>query len=452
MGNKFMTFLEEKIMPSAAKIAKQRHIRALRDGLAVTMPLIIVGSIFMILGNIPVPAINAFINSVFGEGFTSKLLYPVRVTFDIVTLLAVFSVSYQIARDKDVDGVSAGALSLAAFMLLVPVVTVSNATLKDGTVLNLGRVLPMTNLGAGGLIVGILTAILATEIFIFIIKKNWVIKMPDSVPPAVSKSFAAITPGVIIITLFFLIRLGFEATSYQTVFTFIMKFVGAPMAKVGLSFWGMIATIFMYMFFWSLGIHGTRVVFGVMDSVLLPAMDANRLALEAGTALPNIVTKQFYDNFVNIGGCGAAIGLVIAIMLVAKSNQLKTLSRLALGPAIFNISEPIIFGIPIVMNPIMMIPFVLSNLSMGILSYAAMALDLVSKPAGIAIPWTIPAPISGFLATNGDIRAVVLQLLSIALSVVIYIPFIKIWDKQKLAEENMSLQTEDDLDLDLNAI
>lgn len=441
MGNKFIEFLERKIMPKAAKIAGQRHIRALRDGLAITMPLIIIGSIFMILGNVPITGYSDFINGIFGDGFAAKILYPVRVTFDIVAILSVFSVSYQIAKDKDVDGVSAGAVALAAFLLLIPVLTV-NSQLADGSTLNLGRVWPTANLGAGGLIVAIFTAIISTEIFIYVIKKNWVIKMPESVPPAVSKSFAAITPGLIIITLFFFIRLGFESTSYETVFTFITKFVGSPLSKVGLSFGGMIATIFLYMFFWSLGIHGTRVVFGVMDSVLLPAMDQNRLALEAGQQLPNIVTKQFYDNFVNIGGCGAAIGLVIAIFIVGRSQQLKTLSRLAIAPAIFNISEPIIFGVPIVMNPIMMIPFVLSNLSIGILTYVAMALNLVSKPAGLAIPWTVPAPISGFLATNGDFRAVILQIVAIILSVLIYLPFVKVWDKQKVEEENMLVEAE----------
>jgi PTS system cellobiose-specific IIC component len=441
MGNKFINFLEEKVMPIAAVIANQRHIRALRDGLAITMPLIIIGSIFMILGNVPVPAFNDFINGIFGSGFTAKLLYPTRVTFDIVGMLAVFSVSYQIAKDQDVDGLSAGAVSLAAFLLLIPVQNI-NAKLSDGTALNLGKTWQTANMGAGGLLVAIFTAIIATEIFCFVIKKNWVVKMPESVPPAVAKSFAAITPGLIIITLFFLIRLGFEATKFTTVFSFITQFVGAPLSKVGLSFGGMIVTVFLYMFFWSLGIHGTRVVFGVMDSVLLPAMDQNRAALEAGQHLPNIITKQFYDNFVNIGGCGAAIGLVIAIFIVGRSQQLRTLSRLALAPAIFNISEPIIFGIPIVMNPIMMIPFILSNLSIAILTYVSMALNLVSRPAGIAIPWTIPAPISGFLATNGDWRAIILQLIAIALSVVIYLPFIKVWDKQKFEEENAIAESE----------
>lgn len=230
MGNKFIDFLERKIMPKAAKIAGQRHIRALRDGLAITMPLIIIGSIFMILGNVPIAGYNDFINGIFGDGFAAKILYPVRVTFDIVAILSVFSVSYQIAKDKDVDGVSAGAVALASFLLLIPVLTV-NSKLADGSTLNLGRVWQTTNLGAGGLIVAIFTAIISTEIFIYVIKKNWVIKMPESVPPAVSKSFAAITPGLIIITLFFFIRLGFEATTYGNVFNFITKFVGSPLSK-----------------------------------------------------------------------------------------------------------------------------------------------------------------------------------------------------------------------------
>ncbi|MBC2478550.1 PTS sugar transporter subunit IIC, partial [Clostridium beijerinckii] len=307
------------------------------------MPLIIIGSIFMILANFPMPGYANFVNGIFGAGFTTKLLYPIRVTFDIVAILAVISISYQLAKDREVDGLSAGTLSLAAFLMLTPVQTI-DVVLQNGDKLSLGKVLPTANLSAGGLIVAILTAIIATEIFIFVVKKNWVVKMPESVPPAVAKSFTAITPGLIILVVFFLIRLGFESTSYQTVFAFITKFVGAPLALVGLSFGGMFATVSLYSFFWTLGIHGTRVVFGVMDSILLPAMDQNRSALEAGHQLPNIVTLQFYDNFVNsLGGCGATLGLIICIILIGKSRQVKSIGKLALAPAIFNISEPIIF-------------------------------------------------------------------------------------------------------------
>ncbi|SHM45747.1 PTS system, cellobiose-specific IIC component [Caldanaerovirga acetigignens] len=432
--NKFMRILEERVMPIAAQIASFKYIRAIRDGLAVTMPLIIAGSVFLILGNVPIQGYADFINGIFGEGFVSKLLYPVRVTFDIVTLVAIFSISYQIAKENGVDGVSSGVLALAAFLLLVPVETI-NVTLQDGKTLNLGRVWPTANFSAGGLIVGIITAIVATEIYTFIIKKNWIIKMPDSVPPAVMKSFEAIIPGFAILVLFFLVRLGFEATSYRTIFTFVTKFVAAPLSKVGLSFGGMVLTILLYNLFWTMGIHGTRVVFGVLDSILLPAMDQNRLALEAGQALPNIITKQFYDNFANIGGCGATIGLILVIFLFAKSKQLRSLGKLAIAPAIFNISEPIIFGIPVVMNPIMMIPFILSNLTVGIVTYAAMAMNLVSRPAGIAVPWPTPAFISGFLATNGDWRAIILQAVNIVVAALVYLPFILAWDRQKLEEE-----------------
>ncbi|WP_422449016.1 PTS cellobiose transporter subunit IIC [Thermoanaerobacterium sp. DL9XJH110] len=433
--NKIMKFLEEKAMPAAARIASLRYIRAIRDGLAVTMPLIIAGSIFLILGNVPIKGYNEFINGIFGPNFSTKLLYPVRVTFDIVTLIAIFSISYQLAKEHGVDGVSAGTLSLAAFLLLIPVETI-NVTLQDGSALNLGRVWPTANFSAGGLIVGILTAILATEIYAYVVKRNWIIKMPESVPPAVMKSFEAIIPGFIILVLFFFIRLGFESTSYKTIFTFVTKFVAAPLSKVGLSFGGMVFTIFLYNLFWTMGIHGTRVVFGVLDSILLPAMDQNRLALEAGKALPNIVTKQFYDNFANIGGCGATIGLILAIFLFAKSKQLRSLGKLAIVPAIFNISEPIIFGVPVVMNPIMMIPFILSNMMVGIITYLSMALNLVSKPAGIAVPWPVPAFISGFLATNGDWRAIILQAVNIVVAGLVYLPFLLAWDRQKLEEEN----------------
>lgn len=433
--NGFISFLEEKVMPIASKIAAQRHIRALRDGLAITMPLIIIGSIFMILANFPVPGYAEFVNGIFGEGFTTKLLYPIRVTFDIVAILAVISISYQIAVDKDVDGLSAGALSLAAFLILIPVQTI-NVVLQNGDKLNLGKILPTANLSAGGLIVAILTAMVATEIFIFVVKKNWVVKMPDSVPPAVAKSFTAIVPGLIIIVTFFLIRLGFESTSYKTIFAFISEFVGTPLALVGLSFGGMVSTVSLYSFFWTLGIHGTRVVFGVMDSILLPAMDQNRAALEAGHQLPNIVTLQFYDNFVNsVGGCGATLGLIICILLIAKSKQTKAIGKLALAPAIFNISEPIIFGIPIVMNPIMMIPFILAPIAIGSMTYIAMATGLVSYPAGIAVPWTVPSFFSGFLATNGDWRAVILQGANILVSALIYWPFLKAWDRTLVIQE-----------------
>lgn len=172
-------------------------------------------------------------------------------------------------------------------------------------------------------------------------------------------------------------------------------------------------------------------------------MDQNRLALEAGAELPNIVTKQFHDIFVNgIGGCGATLGLIVVMIIFAKSKQLKTISKLAIGPAIFNISEPIIFGIPVVLNPIMIIPFVIGPMLAGAITYLSMYFGLVSAPAGIAVPWTTPLFISGILATNGDIMAGVIQFINVIVVGLVYLPFVKVYDRQ-LVEQEKSLELEE---------
>ncbi len=441
--NKMMEFLEKKVMPVANKIASMRYIRALRDGLAVTMPLVIVGSIFMLLANIPIPSVNNFLNSVFGDGFVAKLAYPCRATFDILTLVAVASISYQIAKQREVDGLSSAIVSIAAFLSLVPVINISGAVMGDAE-LNLGRVIQTnTYLSAGGLIVGIIAAIFSAEVYAFVIHKNWVIKMPDSVPPAVARSFAAITPAMIILTVCWLIRVFFEGTSFETIFGFVSRFIATPLSKVGLSFGGMIATVLGIHLFWSTGIHGSRVVFGVMDSILLPAMEANRAAFEAGTPLPNIVTKQFYDCFTNAGGL-TVMGLVILMLLFAKSKQIKSLGKLAIAPAIFNIAEPIMFGLPIIMNPIMIIPFILAPIAVGSITYGAMALGFCAYPAGVAVPWTVPMFLSGFLATGGDWRAIIVQLVNLLATMVIYYPFLKMYDKKMVEQENAAAAEADD--------
>ncbi|WP_251861380.1 PTS cellobiose transporter subunit IIC [Clostridium sp. Marseille-Q2269] len=447
--NKLMSFLENKVMPVASKIASLRYIRALRDGLAVTMPLVIVGSIFMLLANLPIAGYADFVNGIFGDGFVAKITYPIRATFDILTLVAVMSVAYQVAKQRDVDGLSSSIVAVAAFVSLIPVFDIKNVVIGNATV-NLGRVIQTnTYLSAGGLIVGIIVSIFSAEIYAYVVKKNWVIKMPDSVPPAVSKSFVAITPAAIILTLCWLVRLGFEATSFQTIFGFISEFVSSPLSKVGLSFGGMLLTVSMIHVFWALGIHGSRVVFGVMDSILLPSMDQNRLAFEAGKELPNIITKQFYDCFTNAGGL-AVMGLVILMLFVAKSKQIKSLGKLAVGPIIFNIAEPVLFGLPIIMNPIMIIPFIVAPLLIGTVTYWSMALGLVSFPAGVAVPWTVPIFMSGFLSTGGDFRAVILQAVNLLISIVVYYPFLKIWDKKKIEEEQLA--EEENVDDELAAL
>jgi cellobiose PTS system EIIC component len=166
-------------------------------------------------------------------------------------------------------------------------------------------------------------------------------------------------------------------------------------------------------------------------------MDENRMVFQQNphAELPNVITQQFFDLWIYIGGSGATLALAIAMLLRARSQQLKSLGRLAIAPGIFNINEPITFGMPIVMNPLLIIPFILVPIVLTIVSYVAMAAGLVAKPSGVAVPWTTPIIISGYLATGGKISGSILQIINFFIALAIYYPFFVMWDRQKAAEE-----------------
>lgn len=433
--SKMSDFLENKVMPAAARIAGQRHLQSLRDGIILTMPLIIVGSVFLILGFLPIPGYTDFMARVFGKEWLTKLMYPVGATFDIMALIAAFGIAYRLAEKYGVDALSSGAISVAAFLLATPYqVPFLPAGAKEPVMV--GGAIPSALMGSKGLFVAMLIAILSTEIYRIIVQKNIVIRLPDGVPPAVSKSFIALIPGFAVIAVIWILRLLVEQTSFQSLHNIVGEILGKPLGVLGGSLIGSLVAVFLIQLLWSTGLHGASIVGGVMGPIWLSAMDANRLAFQGGHDLPNIFTQQFFDLFVYIGGSGATFALVVAMLLRAKSQQMKQLGRLAVGPGLFNINEPITFGMPIVMNPLMIVPFILTPLVMVIVTYIAMSTGLVAKPAGIAVPWTMPPIIGGYLATGGKISGAVLQLVNFLLAFAIYYPFFKIWDKQKLAEEN----------------
>lgn len=433
--NGFNRFLEEKVMPFAGKIAAQRHLQALRDGIVLTMPLIIVGSLFLILANLPIPGYSDFMASIFGAEWATKLSYPVNATFDIMALVATFGIAYRLAEKYAVDALSSGAIAVAAFLLATPYQVPFTPEGSTEAIL-VGGGIPVTLMGSKGLFVAMIIAMLSTEIYRFIVQRNIVIKMPDGVPPAVSKSFIALIPGFVVITLIWVARLVIEMTPFESIHNIITVLIGTPLSILGGSLGGSIVAMGVQMLLWACGIHGATIVGGVMGPIWLGAMDENRLAFQAGEVLPNIFTAQFFEIFINVGGSGATLALVLTMILRARSKQMKQLGRLAIGPAIFNINEPIIFGMPIVMNPMLLIPFILTPIMMIIITYIGMSTGLVAKPAGIAVPWTMPPIISGYLATGGKISGAVMQLINLALSFALYYPFFRMWDKQKLKEES----------------
>jgi PTS system cellobiose-specific IIC component len=434
--NKFNAFLENKVLPIAGKIAGQRHLLALRDGIVLSMPLIIIGSIFLILGNLPIPGYSEFMTSVFGSNWVKKLNYPVDATFNIMGLVAAFGVSYRLAKHYKIDAVSAGVISVAAFLMATPFQIPFTPSNSHTEVLVTGGI-PVDLMGSKGLFVALVIALLSTEIYRWILQKNLVIRMPDGVPPAVSKSFVALIPGFVIITLIWIIRLIVEITSVGSLHNLVSVILGKPLSTLGGSLGGSLVAEFMLLLLWSCGLHGNNIVgAGVMAPIWYGAMDENRIAFQNHEALPNIFTYQFFDIFINIGGSGATFALVLAMIFRAKSQQSKQLGKLAIGPAFFNINEPIIFGLPIVLNPLMIVPFIITPLITVTATYFGMRLGWVAKPAGIAVPWTMPPLISGYLATGGKISGAVMQLINIGIAFIVYYPFFKILDKQNLNVEN----------------
>jgi cellobiose PTS system EIIC component len=432
--SKFNQMLEEKVMPVAGKIAGQRHLQALRDGIILTMPLIIIGSIFLILGFIPIDGYPEFMARTFGDAWMTKLLYPVSASFDIMALIAGFGIAYRLAEQYKVDALNAGAVSVAAFILATPYFTMFTPEGATEAV-QVGGVISMAYLGSKGLFVAMIIAILSTEIYRYIIQKNIVIKMPDGVPPSVSKSFVALFPAFLVILIVWVLRLLIENTSFETLHNVVGQLLQEPLSALGGTLIGALIAVFLVQLLWSTGLHGASIVGGVMGPIWLAQTDANRLALQAGQELPNVVTQQFFDIFIYLGGSGATISFAFMMLFMAKSQQAKQLGRLAIGPGIFNINEPITFGAPIVMNPLLIIPFVLTPLALAITTYIGMSTGFAPKTAGVAVPWTTPPIIGGYLATGGNIRGALMQVINLLVAFAIYYPFFRMWDKQNLKVE-----------------
>lgn len=449
MFDKISSFLDQKLSTPMAKLAEQRHLRAIRDGIVATLPIIIVASMFMVIAFLPNSLPENWAISQFIMENQFKILLPYRMSMYIMTLYAVFGIGYSLARSYDLDGLSGGILSELAYLLTVIPVTIPAAT--EGMLefaagneelsaylgsLPAGFHIPMPNLGSGGMFIGILSAFLAVEIYRFTQKSGFKISMPEQVPASIARSFEALTPTAIVLILVSAITMWLEVDVHTIINTIVQ-----PLVSASDTLWSVLLLTFLNSFFWVFGIHGASIVGSLARPLWLVLLEQNTTAYAAGEPIPNVAAEPFYQWFIYIGGAGATIGLALALF-AAKSKYAKTLSRTAFIPALFNINEPLMFGTPVVLNPTLIIPFVFAPLINALIAWIATSLGWVNQVVAIA-PWTLPGPIGAFLATGNDWRAVVLCILLIVLSTVIYYPFVKLYDKQLLAEEQgESLVTE----------
>jgi len=435
-----MNLLENFLMPIAEKIGKNKYLLSIRDGFLISSPLLIVGSLFLLIANFPIPGWSEFWAQFFGEGWAAKLVQPVKATFDVMTIITVLGVGYSFGRQSDVDGISSAIIALVSFFILTPfytIYTVPNTT----DVLTINSI-PLAWMGSRGIFVGVLTAIFSVTIFGHAWKKGWIITLPEAVPPAVGKSFAVLIPSAITILVLFVVKTIFDYTPYKDVHTFIYTFLQAPLTEAGNTLHAMVTAYIFLHLFWFFGINGSSVVGAVFNPVLRVLSLENLDAFQQGAPLPNIITGTFQDMFATFGGAGSTLSLLIACVIVCRSQRIRTLSSLSMVPGIFGINEPIIYGLPVMLNPLMLIPFMLVPTINIVIAYYAMFLGLVPYTNGVSIPWTTPIIISGFLVT--DYRGAILQVLLLILGAFIYIPFLKIMDKQYLAEEATQPKTATD--------
>lgn len=441
MFDKFTTFLDEKLSTPMAKLSEQKHLRAVRDGIVATLPIIIVASMFLVIAFLPnsLPESWGFTKFLAENQF--KILLPYRMSMYIMTLYAVFGIGYSLAKSYELDGLSGGILSELAYLLTIIPAMIPGASegvmeLASGNAeltsfieaVPSGFVIPMANLGSGGMFIGIISAFVAVEIYRFTERSGFKISMPEQVPASIARSFEAMTPTAIVIILFATVTMWLGVDVHG-----IINSLVAPLVSASDTLPSVLLITFLNSFFWFFGIHGASIVGSVARPLWLVLLEQNSSAYAIGEAIPNMAPEPFYQWYMYIGGSGATIGLALALFF-AKSQYAKTLGKTAFIPALFNINEPLIFGTPIVLNPVLLIPFLLAPMVNAVVAWFATSLGLVNRLVALA-PWTLPGPIGAFLATGNDWRGALLNIFLIILATVIYYPFVMMYDRQLLTEE-----------------
>ena len=423
---KFQAGIERFLVPIAAKLNSQRHICAVRDSFILTFPLTMAGSLMVLLNFV-------FLSP---DGFVAKLLKlesiipnfaeyqnifsPVlRGSADILAIFIVFLVARNLAKTLKADDLLTGLTAVSVYFIIYPdyvgVDNVNHLTTKF--------------LGSQGLFVAIIVGLVVGELMAILSKSEKLeIKMPEQVPPAVARSFKVLIPIILITLSFSIINFLIKKVAPGGLHEWVYTVIQSPLTKLGQNVGSVIVLAFICQILWAMGIHGPNTIAAVRDTMFAEAVNSNVLyAAQHGTAwgAPFPVTfNGLFDAFGAYGGSGATLGLVIALILFSKAKDQKSIAKLSLAPGIFNINEMVIFGLPIILNPIYIIPFVLAPIVNIIIGYSATFIFKIIPPVAYGVPWTTPGPLIPFLGTGGNVLALLIGVLCLAVSVLIYAPFV----------------------------
>lgn len=424
--NNIEGFLEKWLIPAGNWVANNSTLTILKNAMISLIPITIGGSCALIIMYFP------FIEKVVPDAallFIREMLSPiVDITLGFISVYLILCIGYFYAKQHQTSLLFTIVIVAGSFFILIPFTLTTNAEGMSGVTI------PTQYLGSAGMFVGIISSFFSCKLYHWLITKNLAIKLPEMVPPNVANSFITLLPLIITFFAMALVRYGFVLTPYGNMNKFIYEVLQLPLVNIGT---GLIPTAIAAVFiqlFWFMGLHGQSLVGAIMSPLWQVASTANAQAFAAGEALPYIVTQQFMDIFI----APQFFSLVIALVLFAtKGTSGAEIGKISVPAGVFNISEPVAFGLPVVLNVLTLIPWVLVMVVFVISTYLFMSLGMVPRPTGVQIPWTTPPLLSGFLATNSMMGAL-LQAFNIFIGVLIWLPFIRIINKQNMIKREQN--------------
>ena len=431
-----MTVLDT-IAGFSQKLAGQVHLRSLRDSFIIAIPFLVLAGLFIMVNYVFLDT-NGFMRHVLSadtmvqwRGIGERAL---NGTMNILSIMLAVLVAYSLASKRKFESpIIAAMVSLACFFVLMPVT--ASVTAATGETVSVTGVVPYAQTNAGGVFLAILCAFLSTSIFLKISSSPALrISLGEEVPPMVQQSFNALSAIMITVAFFSVATFAITSLTHTELFALIQTLVQKPLVHLTTSLPGFITLTTLTNLLFSLGIHPSGIINPVLEPPLLVAMQENMAAFAAGLPPPHIIVLPFRDLYGHMGGTGSTLALLLAILLRSRMSSHKKFARTVIAPGVFNINEPVIFGLPVILNPLMMIPFIFYPQINFIIAYYATAWGWVSHIVAY-VPWSVPPLLSGWLGSGGDLRNVVLQIILIGVGVVIYLPFLLAYERSISAKK-----------------
>jgi len=406
------------------RVSAQRHVYAIRCGLMINMPVMVVGSFANVFVHLPWLPYQLFMTELLGAGWQTLGVSIQNATFGLISLLLVMVISYLLARPRAtaqnevVHPIMASVTSLAClFAVVQPLYTQDIISI------------PQRWIGISGIFPAILIAVLATELFLYIhSKKRMQLEVFDVSEPLVSQVMASLIPFGVTVCVFALLKFATVATGISDLHQCFYEYLRVSLLNGDDSLAMAIKYQLLVQLLWFVGVHGQNALLAV-QGVYTAVAEKNAALYLAGESPTAYFTSIFFDAFSTIGGAGSTLCLIIAILLVERKSNTAKLAKLSILPAIFNINELLVFGLPLVLNPIYFVPFLLAPVVMTVLSYAAMVVNFAPLTTNL-FHWTTPVFMSGYLASHSW-TGVVLQCANIAVGVAIYLPFVRFAKQEK---------------------